>query len=228
MSSESFIFFPKSKIFAEWQVEDGLVPYDEAIRFMKERVENIIYGRDKELIWLLEHPPLYSAGTSAKESDLIDKNKLPIYKSGRGGQYTYHGPGQRVIYVMLDLKKRKKDIRAFVKALESWIIDALGEHGIKGELFDDKIGVWVRDRNGDIKKIAAIGIRVSRWVSFHGISLNINPDLSHYSGIVPCGISDYGVTSLADLGCDISMNEFDKTLKLAFEKRFGLTSIIED
>lgn len=216
--------FHKNNQPIEWKIENEPVPYPFAVEFMKQRVEDIIKGQKKELIWLVEHPPLYSAGTSAKDADLLLPNKFPIYKTGRGGQYTYHGPGQRVIYVMLDLRQRGKDVRLFVQELEGWIIDVLNEFNIKGELREKRIGVWVkqpeRSKNSE-GKIAAIGVRVSRWVSFHGISLNISPDLSHYDGIVPCGINDYGITSFEDLGHIISMAEVDIILKKTFTSRFG-------
>ncbi len=210
----------------EWLIAEQPIDYEEAVKFMKQRVDLIIAGKARELIWLVEHPPLYSAGTSAKPDGLLSPDKFPIYKSGRGGQYTYHGPGQRVIYVMLDLKKRKKDVRAFVKALEAWIIDTLNEYNIKGELREDRIGVWVKQpekANGAEGKIAAIGVRLSRWVSFHGISINVCPDLTHYEGIVPCGINDYGVTSFEDLGHLVPMSDVDMTLEKTFIDRFGRT-----
>ncbi|MCF6343325.1 MAG: lipoyl(octanoyl) transferase LipB [Devosiaceae bacterium] len=210
----------------EWLISDRPVPYERAVSFMQERVESIVKGEESELIWLVEHPPLYSAGTSAKEEDLLSKNKFPIYKSGRGGQYTYHGPGQRVIYVMLDLRKRGRDIRAFVKQLEAWIIDTLASFNIAGETRDGRIGIWVKQpENGENseRKIAAIGVRISRWVSYHGISLNISPDLSHYDGIVPCGINDYGITSFEDLGHLVSMSEVDMVLSKTFNDRFCAT-----
>ena len=214
----------------EWQISDGLVPYAEAVAFMEARVEAIVTGASPELVWLLEHPPLYTAGTSARAMDLVDA-RFPVHKSGRGGQFTYHGPGQRVIYTMLDLNRRNPDLRAFVCALEDWIIAALSTFDVKGERRTDRIGVWVarpekpRGKNGEIAedKIAAIGIRVRRWVSFHGISLNIAPDFTHFSGIVPCGISaaHFGVTSLRDLGRQVSMSKVDVALAREFEPIFG-------
>lgn len=214
----------------DWQASDSLVPYAEAVAFMEARVAAIAAGEAGELIWLLEHPPLYTAGTSARHMDLLAP-RFPVYKSGRGGQFTYHGPGQRVIYVMLDLNRRKPDLRAFVCALENWIIAALSTFGIKGERRAGRIGVWVsrpdkpRGPSGEIAedKIAAIGIRVRRWVSFHGVALNVAPDLTHFSGIVPCGISasHLGVTSLRDLGVKASMSEFDRALRETFEPAFG-------
>jgi lipoyl(octanoyl) transferase len=191
---------------------------------MRARAAAIAAGEADEAVWLLEHPPLYTAGTSAAAADLLAPTRFPVYEAGRGGQYTYHGPGQRVAYVMLDLRERGRDIRALVQGLEGWIIDALAAFNIRGELRDGRIGVWVRrpDKGRDREdKIAAIGVRVSQWVSFHGVSLNISPDLSHYEGIVPCGIADQGVTSFEDLGQLVSMAEVDSALKVAFERRFG-------
>ncbi len=214
----------------EWRVSDGLVPYAEAAAFMEARVAAIVTGAAPELIWLLEHPPLYTAGTSARATDLVDA-RFPVHKSGRGGQFTYHGPGQRVIYAMLDLNRRNPDLRAFVRALEDWIIAALNTFNVKGERRADRVGVWVcrpdkaRGKNGEIAedKIAAIGLRVRHWVSFHGISLNIAPDLTHFFGIIPCGISaaHFGVTSLCDLGLPVSMSEVDVALAREFEPIFG-------
>ena len=214
----------------EWRISDALVPYADAVAFMDTRVAAIATGAAPELIWLLEHPPLYTAGTSARATDLVDA-RFPVHKSGRGGQFTYHGPGQRVIYVMLDLNRRNPDLRAFVRALEAWIIAALSTFNVMGEPRADRIGVWVarpekpRGPGGEIAedKIAAIGIRVRRFVSFHGISLNIAPDLTHFSGIVPCGVSaaHFGVTSLRDLGLPVSMSEVDVALASEFEPMFG-------
>lgn len=203
----------------EWKISDEPVAYEPALAEMEERVAAIHDGSAKELVWLLEHPPLYTAGTSADSSDLRDPDRFPVHKAGRGGQYTYHGPGQRVAYVMLDLKRRNADIRAFVQDLEDWVIDVLAQYQIKGEKRDGRVGVWV-DRGFREDKIAAIGVRVRRWVSFHGISINVDPDLSHYEGIVPCGIAEHGVTSLADLGIPVSMAEFDVELKASFTKVF--------
>ncbi len=203
----------------EWKISDQLVPYEMALQAMEARVADI---RDKgapELIWLLEHPPLYTAGTSSDPADLRDPERFPVYTAGRGGQYTYHGPGQRVAYVMLDLKKRGADVRAFVQDLEDWVIETLAQYQIRGEKREGRVGVWV-DRGYREDKIAAIGVRVRRWVSFHGISINVDPDLSHYGGIVPCGISEHGVTSLVDLGIPVSLPEFDSELKAAFERVF--------
>lgn len=212
----------------EWRIEDKPVAYDEAEKLMKERAAAIAAGDAPEMVWLVEHPALYTAGTSAKREDLLDAAKLPVFESGRGGQFTYHGPGQRVIYIMLDLSSRHKDIRRFVCALEKWIIDTLDDFNIKGEIEDGRVGVWVkRPEKGALAqdKIAAIGVRVSKWVSYHGISLNIHPDLSHYTGIVPCGISDAGVTSFEDLGQLNSMSEVDMALHKNFELRFGATQL---
>ena len=182
-------------------------------------MQQIHDGSARELVWLLEHPPLYTAGTSANSSDLRDPDRFPVHKAGRGGQYTYHGPGQRVAYVMLDLKKRNADIRAFVQDLEDWVVDVLAQYQVKGEKREGRVGVWV-DRGFREDKIAAIGVRVRRWVSFHGISINVDPDLSHYDGIVPCGIAEHGVTSLVDLGIPVSIAEFDVELKASFNKIF--------
>jgi lipoyl(octanoyl) transferase len=193
---------------------------------MRARAAAIADGHAGELVWLVEHPPLYTAGTSARIEDLLQPHRFPVYDAGRGGQYTYHGPGQRVVYTMLDLRERGRDIRALVRALEGWIIDTLAQFNVAGERRDGRVGVWVRrpDKGpGSEDKIAAIGVRVSRWVSFHGISLNISPDLAHYGGIVPCGIADQGVTSLEDLGQIVAMEEADAALRASFEARFGKT-----
>lgn len=211
---------------AHWVHTDGYTPYPDAHSVMKARAKAIAEGSAEELVWLVEHPPLYTSGTSAKPDDLLLPDHLPVYPAGRGGQYTYHGPGQRVAYVMLDLRTRSRDIRKFVCELEQWVIDTLAAFNIRGERRDGRIGVWVQRPDQGIgreDKIAAIGVRVSRWVSFHGISLNINPDLSHYAGIVPCGISDQGVTSFEDLGHLVSMPEVDSVLRRKFESRFGNT-----
>ncbi|MCR9215241.1 MAG: lipoyl(octanoyl) transferase LipB [Proteobacteria bacterium] len=203
----------------EWKISEELVPYEEAISYMEQRVAEIRSGESRELVWLLEHPPLYTAGTSADSDDLIAPDRFPVHNAGRGGQYTYHGPGQRVVYVLLDLKKRKSDIRAFVQDLEDWTIDLLAQYQIKGEKRDGRVGVWV-DRGHREDKIAAIGVRVRRWVSFHGISINVDPELAHYEGIVPCGIAEHGVTSLTDLGIPVSMEEVDMELLASFRKVF--------
>lgn len=213
----------------EWLIADGLTDYDEALRFMEERVQAIREGTARELVWLVEHPPLYTAGTSARAQDLLTPDRFPVFETGRGGEYTYHGPGQRVAYVMLDLKRRREDVRAFVAALEEWIIATLAQFNVKGERREDRVGVWVvrpekpRLANGEPceDKIAAIGIRLRRWVSFHGISINVEPQLEHFSGIVPCGIAEHGVTSLVDLGLPVTMDDVDLALGRAFETVFG-------
>ncbi len=206
-----------------WEVAPGLVPYEAALARMEAEVELIASGEAPERVWLLEHPPLYTAGTSARPDDLVEPDRFPVFKAGRGGQYTYHGPGQRVAYVMLDLKRRGADVRAFVAGLEDWIIATLAEMHVMGERREDRVGVWVR-RGTREDKIAAIGIRVRRWVSFHGVSLNVDPDLTHFTGIVPCGVSEHGVTSLVDLGLPVTMAEADAALKRTFEKVFGPTA----
>jgi lipoyl(octanoyl) transferase len=213
----------------EWRIEPGLTPYDTALAVMEQRAAAIRDAGAAELVWLVEHPPLYTAGTSARLADLIDPDRFPVYDAGRGGEYTYHGPGQRVAYVMLDLKRRREDVRAFVAALEDWIIRALARFNIRGERREDRVGVWVvrpdrpplPDGSPAEDKIAAIGIRLRRWVSFHGIAINVEPDLSHFSGIVPCGVADHGVTSLVDLGLPVTMADLDIALKSAFEDVFG-------
>ncbi len=210
----------------EWVVREAPLPYPEAVAAMEARVEAIARGEAAERVWLVEHPPLYTAGTSAREADLVDAGRFPVFATGRGGQYTYHGPGQRVAYVMLDMKRRRQDVRAYVAALEEWIIATLWHFHVRGERREDRVGVWVRrpDRGADTEdKIAAIGIRVRRWVSFHGIALNVEPDLSHFSGIVPCGVADHGVTSLVDLGLPVTMEDVDVALRAEFEAIFGPT-----
>jgi lipoyl(octanoyl) transferase len=210
----------------DWAISDRPVEYLFALELMRRRAASIRDNRSRELVWLLEHPPLYTAGTGAKDSDLLDPSALPIYRAGRGGQFTYHGPGQRVVYVMLDLKARDLDIRAFVTRLENWVIGALAEFNVKGETRRDRVGVWVRrpSPTGIVEqKIAAIGLRVSRGVSTHGLSLNVDPDLSHYRGIVPCGIRDHGVTSLADLGLPVTLYDADVSLRTNFRRIFGPT-----
>jgi len=207
----------------DWAVSKTPVEYLDAVAFMEQRVALIATSQARELIWLCEHPPLYTAGTSAKPVDLLEPGRFPVYTTGRGGQYTYHGPGQRVVYVMLDVRRRFGDVRAFVSFLENWTIGSLDSLGVKGETRADRVGVWVRrpDKGPDIEdKIAAIGIRMRRWVSYHGLAINVNPDLSHYSGIVPCGISRHGVTSLADLNVSAGLAELDTALRSAFNERF--------
>jgi lipoyl(octanoyl) transferase len=208
----------------EWAVSDTLVDYQQAVAVMEARAQAIAEGNDRELIWLLEHPPLYTAGTSTREGDLLSPGRLPVHRTGRGGQLTYHGPGQRIAYAMLDLDKRGRDVRAFVGSLEAWIIETLDRFNVHGETRPERVGVWVRrpNRGPDAEdKIAALGIRLKRWVSLHGLSINVEPDLEHFSGIVPCGISGYGVTSLADLGLIVGMVEVDMALAEVFEARFG-------
>lgn len=206
-----------------WGTSLGLTSYDEAVATMEDRAAAIAQGTAGELVWLLEHPPLYTAGTSAKPEHLVDANRLPVHKTGRGGELTYHGPGQRVAYLMLDVRSRfGGDVRGFVKGLEAWVIDALASLGIAGRMVEGRVGVWVDTPSGAEAKIAALGIRIRRGVSLHGISLNVEPDLSQYAGIVPCGISDRGVTSVRDMGLDASMKDVDNALRTAFEHRFGL------
>ncbi len=213
----------------EWRHIPGLAPYDETLAAMEARVEAITRGEAPEAIWLLEHPPLYTAGTSARPEDLTDPGRFPVIQTGRGGQYTYHGPGQRVVYTMLDVKARGGDVRCFVRALEAWVIAALAEFGVKGEIRPGRVGVWVvrpdrppaPDGSPAEDKIAAIGIKLRRWVSFHGLSINVEPDLSHFQGIVPCGIRDHGVTSLVDLGLPVTMDDLDAALRATFERSFG-------
>lgn len=210
-----------------WAVSTGLVPYPEAVEAMKAHAALVADGEAREMVWLLEHPPLYTAGVSAKGEDLVQPDLLPVFESGRGGQYTYHGPGQRVAYLMLDLKARGRDVRCFVRGLEAWVIGALDRFNVRGEPREGRVGVWVERRQPGVApredKIAAIGVRVSRWATFHGISLNVEPDLAHYAGIVPCGITEHGVTSLVDLGLPIGMDEADAALKASFETVFGPT-----
>lgn len=210
----------------EWVIADAPVSYPDAVAEMDARVAAIAAGTARERVWLVEHPPLYTAGTSADPVDLVAPDRFPVFESGRGGQYTYHGPGQRVAYVMLDLKRRRQDVRVFVAALEAWIIATLAAFNVRGERREDRVGVWVRRPEkapGAEDKIAAIGIRVRRWVTFHGISLNVEPDLDHFGGIVPCGIRQHGVTSLVDLGLPVTMADADLALRAAFETVFGET-----
>jgi lipoyl(octanoyl) transferase len=219
----------------EWIVSDRPVAYPAALSFMEARAADIAAGRAGECVWLLEHPPLYTAGTSARAADLRDPDRFPVYTAGRGGQYTYHGPGQRVGYVMLDLNCRGRDIRAFVGRLEAWIVAALAEFGVRGVTHPDRVGVWVArpdkpplpDGTPREDKIAAIGIRLRRWVSLHGVAVNLDPDLSHYDGILPCGIAGHGVTSLVDLGLPVTMADLDLALRAAFERTFAPRSALE-
>jgi lipoyl(octanoyl) transferase len=204
----------------EWRFSEIPVEYDAAVTAMEQRVEEISRGAP-DLVWLLEHPPLYTAGTSARETDLLEPERFPVYRTGRGGQYTYHGPGQRVGYVMLDLKRRALDIRAYVSALEDWLIEALAHFNVKGERREGRVGIWVERGGGREDKIAAIGVRVRRWVTYHGVSINVDPDLSHFSGIVPCGIAEHGVTSLVDLGLPVTMEDLDVALAASWRKIFG-------
>jgi lipoyl(octanoyl) transferase len=205
----------------EWRASRALVPYEAAIAAMEARVSAIRVGGASELVWLLEHPPLYTAGTSAHSADLVEPGLFPVHRSGRGGRYTYHGPGQRIAYVMLDLRRRGADIRGYVHSLEDWLIGALALLGVAGERREGRIGIWVASANGAEHKIAAIGVRVRQWVSYHGVALNVAPDLAHYRGIVPCGISAHGVTSLAALGVPVGMAAVDAALRQAFSASFG-------
>jgi lipoyl(octanoyl) transferase len=208
----------------EWAVSTGYVDYEPAVAAMEARVAAIAAGEAEEVVWLLEHPPLYTAGVSAKDDDLLAPDRFPVHRTGRGGQFTYHGPGQRVAYVMLDLNKRGKDVRAFVHGLEDWIIGALDQFGVEAGMREGRVGVWVERKGAGWSredKIAAIGVKVRKWVSFHGISLNVEPDLDHFGGIVPCGITEHGVTSLVDLGVLATMDEADGALKASFQRVFG-------
>lgn len=210
----------------EWVIADEPVGYEAAVAEMEARAALIADGVARERVWLVEHPALYTAGTSARDEDLLAPERFPVHRTGRGGQFTYHGPGQRVAYVMLDLKRREPDLRRFVSALEAWLIGTLGAFNIRGERREERVGVWVRrpeKGQGAEDKIAALGIRVRRWVSFHGISLNVEPELAHFDGIVPCGVSDQGVTSLVDLGLPVTMPEVDSALRAEFERIFGPT-----
>lgn len=206
----------------EWRIDQAPVAYPDAVAYMEARVEKIALGEAPELIWLLEHPPIYTAGTSAIDTDLLDGNRFPVYRTGRGGQYTYHGPGQRIVYAMLDLNRRGKDIRAYVKALEDWVIQTLATFNVTGERRNGRVGIWVDQGAGKEDKIAAIGVRVRRWVTFHGISINVEPDLAHFDAIVPCGIGDpdLGVTSLVQLGLLVTMEDLDVALMAAFAETF--------
>jgi lipoyl(octanoyl) transferase len=213
----------------EWRTSDGLVPYPEAVAVMDARVADIISGRAGELVWLLEHPPLYTAGTSARPADLLQPDRFPVYAAQRGGEYTYHGPGQRVAYAMLDLNRRGRDLRAYVNRLEEWVIRALAEFSVTAQRRPGRVGVWVvrpdrpaqSDGSPAEAKIAAIGVRIRRWVAFHGVAINVEPDLGHFAGIVPCGIRDHGVTSLVDLGLPVTMTDLDLALRWKFDEVFG-------
>jgi lipoyl(octanoyl) transferase len=211
----------------EWRVDDGLVAYDTAIAGMERRVAAIAAGAAPELVWLLQHPPLYTAGTSARDEDLLAPGRFPVHRTGRGGELTYHGPGQRVAYVMLDLRRRGADVRRYVCNLEDWIIRALATFNVTGERRDGRVGIWVDRGGGREDKIAAIGVRIRRWVTFHGIAINVEPELEHFSGIVPCGIAgaNYGVTSLVDLGLPVTMTDLDVALKETFAEVFDAQQI---
>ena len=212
----------------QWEITEEKVDYETALAKMNNHVEKMIQGEASEKVWLLEHPPLYTAGTSAKRQDLIEPNRFPVFETKRGGQYTYHGPGQRVVYVMLDLSKREKDVKKFVANLEQWIKFTLSEFNIIGQSRDGRVGIWVErpdkplNNSGAVEeeKIAAIGVRLRKWITLHGLSINLDPDLSHFQGIVPCGIKEHGVTSLVDLGLPVSMHDLDKALKKSFSKVF--------
>ena len=208
----------------EWRISDVPVDYSDAVARMEARVAAIVAGEAPELVWLVEHPPLYTAGTSADDAELVDPARFPTHRTGRGGRWTYHGPGQRIAYVMLDLSKRGRDVRRFVQDLEDWVIRTLADFTVDGEIRDGRVGVWVRrpDKGPGVEeKIAAIGIRVRRWVSFHGIAINVEPDLEHFSGIIPCGIGEHGVTSLWDQGVTATMNDVDLQLRQSFRDVFG-------
>ena len=204
----------------DWKFSDGLTEYEDALLEMEKRVADIRVGTADELVWFLEHPPLYTAGTSSKEADLLEPNRFPVYNVGRGGEYTYHGPGQRVVYVMLDLSARGKDVRKFVANLERWVIDTLAQFNIVGQTREGRVGVWVKRAGGQEDKIAALGVRIRKWVTFHGICINVEPALSHYNGIVPCGISQHGVTSLVDLGHPATMDDLDAALQRSWGNIF--------
>lgn len=208
----------------EWRLSEDLVPYGEALAFMTERAAAIREGTARECVWLLEHPPLFTAGTSADPAELFNPNGFPVYEAGRGGRYTYHGPGQRVVYLMLDLDKRGRDVRCLVHALEGWIIATLAELGVSAHRADGRIGIWVGEGH-DEKKIGALGIRVKRWVTLHGIAINVSPDLTHFGGIVPCGISEYGVTSLSELGKEMRMSAVDDALESNFASFLNALSV---
>ena len=221
-------FYSEQKV--EWIISDSPIPYEDAVAAMERRAALIAAGDAPECVWLLEHPPLYTAGSSADVADLIAPNRFPVHETRRGGQYTYHGPGQRVGYVMLNLNNRQRDVRGFVSTLEEWIIATLNAFNIRGERREDRVGVWVKRPEKGISsedKIAALGIKIRKWVSYHGISINLDPDLEHFTGIVPCGINQHGVTSFHDLGQLASMNDLDLELRNSFEKLFGTTTKID-
>ena len=209
----------------EWRIGKNPVDYEPAVEEMEARVAAIRAGAAAELVWLLEHPPLYTAGTSARDEDLLDPHRLPVHRTGRGGRYTYHGPGQRIAYVMLDLGGRDRDVRCHVHRLEEWMIRTLARFGIQGERRDGRVGIWVSGRGGAEEKIAAIGVRVRRWVTYHGLALNLDPELDHYRGIIPCGIAGHGVTSLAALGVGATMEEVDTALRATFAEVFAAESL---
>ena len=214
-----------------WAISRQPVDYDLAVHLMEERAARIAAGEAGELIWLLEHPPLYTAGTSARDHDLLDAARFPVYRTGRGGQFTYHGPGQRVVYTMLDLRRRRRDVRAFVESLERWVIATLARFDVHGEIRPGRVGVWVTGRGNSREceeKIAAIGVRLRRWISFHGLSLNVEPDLSHFSGIVPCGIAEHGVTSLEVLGRPVTMDDVDQALRETFTTIFADSTLRDE
>jgi lipoyl(octanoyl) transferase len=220
------IAFPRGDAAAAgWAVSKGHIPYPLAVEAMERRAAAIAQGTAGELVWLLEHPPLYTQGVSARVEDLLEPGRFPVFQTDRGGQFTYHGPGQRVAYVMLDLTRRRRDVRGFVQALEAWVIGALVGFFVEGQIRDGRVGVWVERRTPGLPpredKIAAIGVKLRRWVSFHGVSLNVEPDLAHFGGIVPCGITEHGVTSLVDLGLPVSMDDADAALKASFQRVFG-------
>ncbi len=224
-SASGPIFARQDGVATGWAVSTAPVGYAQAVDAMEARAAAIAEGRAGELIWLLEHPPIYTAGVSSKPADLLEPGRFPVFQSGRGGQFTYHGPGQRVVYVMLDLSKRQRDVRAFVGALETWVIGALATFNVTGAVRPGRVGVWVERRTPGAPvredKIAAIGVKLRRWVSFHGVSLNVEPDLGHFSGIVPCGIAEHGVTSLVDLGLPVTLDEADEALRANFTQVFG-------
>jgi lipoyl(octanoyl) transferase len=205
----------------EWRSNDTVVPYETAVEEMERRVAAIRAGTAAELVWLLEHPPLYTAGTSARDDELLDPRRLPVHRTGRGGRYTYHGPGQRIAYVMLDLRRRGQDVRCYIHLLEEWIIRALAHFGVRGERREGRVGIWVARPGGHEEKIAAIGVRVRQWVTYHGVALNLDPELDHYRGIVPCGIAEHGVTSLAELGVAATTAEVDQALRATFPDAFA-------